>query len=435
MGVVDRLKRLTGEDQPKPDDKQALLNDLRRRIDAIMARRDQNAPATPARLPRAPLAEVVSGEEVANAYGAFFFSRTRHPGDSRHGTARIRDLIHIDMPAAGLLANQPGLAAYAPPDALFLDTETTGLSGGTGTLPFLIGLGWFEGPDFITCQLFARDYSEERAMLAFLQETAAEKRFLITFNGKAFDINLLTTRFVLNRLADPLAGMPHLDLLNPSRKILAHRTSNCRLVTLEDEVLGFTRVGDVPGWEIPQRYFDWLRFRNAHLLADVFEHNRYDIVSMAALACHLTRVLAHGESHHHPGDLLAAARLLHERGNLAASQARLETVIAGYPAPQAIEARKLLSLIHKRHGHWHLAVPMWEEILAQDPGDLFAAEELAKYCEHRTHDYSRAIALVGQALSHRPSEREQADLAHRLERLLTKEAVHMDCQRKEDPSP
>lgn len=434
MGVVDRLKRLTGENQAKPDDKQALLGDLRRRIETIMSRRDRPVP-TPLRLPPVPLSEVVAGEEITNAHGVFFCAFTRHAGSSRHGHTLIRDCASLDMPAASLLANQPRLAECLGRDALFLDTETTGLAGGTGTFPFLIGLGWFEDEGFVTAQLFARDYSEERPMLAFLQETAAEKRFLITFNGRAFDINLLAARFVLNRLADPFPSMPHLDLLNPARKILAHRTSNCRLVTLEDEVLGFSREGDVPGWEIPQRYFDWLRFRNAHLLGDVFEHNRYDIISMAALARHLSDVLSGRPTDPHPGDLLAAARLLHERGRIEAAQALLETIITTPTAPAA-EARRLLSLVHKRRGHWHLAVGMWAELLAQDAADAFAAEELAKFCEHRTHDYARAIALVRQALACPGiSPRVQADLAHRLERLLVKEAARMGCHTKHELRP
>ena len=322
------------------------------------------------------------------------------------------------------MSSQPRLAQLAPQDALFLDTETTGLSGGTGTFAFLIGLGWFEEGDFITCQLLARDFSEERAMLAFLREMAADKRFLVTFNGKAFDVNLLSTRYVLARLIDPLSGLPHLDLLNPSRRLLNHRTSNCRLVTLEDEVLGFRRFGDIPGWEIPQRYFDWLSTRDPDLLVDILEHNRWDIVSMAALASLLTGVLSGREAHaRHPGDLLAAARLLQERGCLQDAKLLLETILEHPDQSHTREAKRLLSLIHKRGGRFSEAVPIWEELLAGDSGDIFAAEELAKWCEHRTRDIGRAITLVEQALSHprRLDDTARADLTHRLQRLLTKQ--------------
>jgi len=426
MGVIERLKRLTGEEQPKPDEKEAVLNDLRRRIEGIMSRREPAAPrpVRPAHYVVRDLGAALGGEEITNAFGACHFIRSRHAAVSLHGQSLIRDCLQIDMPSAALISSQPQLARLAPQDALFLDTETTGLSGGTGTFAFLIGLGWFEGEDFITCQILSRDFSEERAMLAFLQETAAEKRFLVTFNGKAFDVNLLSTRYVLARLADPLSGLPHLDLLNPSRRLLSHRTSNCRLVTLEAEVLGFHRFGDIPGWEIPQRYFDWLRSRDPGLLGDILEHNRYDIVSMAALAALLTGVLSGREAHaRHPGDLLAAAKVLHERGRLPESRFLLEAMLAHPVQSHTREAQRLLSLNHKKGGRYSQAVPIWEDLLSSDPGDIFAAEELAKWCEHKNRDIGRAVTLVEQTLAHPQclDETSRANLTHRLQRLLTKQ--------------
>lgn len=426
MSTIDRLRRLTGE-QPgtQADDRQAALNDLRRRIEGIMSRREPAAPrpVRPTRSAIRDLGAALGGEEIRGAFGACHFIRNRHAGDSLHGRSLIRDCLRIDMQSAALMSTQPQLAQFAPQDALFLDTETTGLSGGTGTFPFLIGLGWFDGSDFITCQLLSRDFSEERAMLAFLQEIAADKGFLVTFNGKAFDVNLLSTRYVLSRLPNPLSGMPHVDLLNPSRRLLSHRTSNCRLVTLEAEVLGFSRFGDIPGWEIPQRYFDWLRTREPGLLVDILEHNRWDIVSMAALAALLTGVLSGRDVHaRHPGDLLAAAKVLHERGRLAESRSLLEAMLAHPVQSHTREARRLLSLNHKGGGRYDQAVPIWEDLLASDPGDIFAAEELAKWCEHRSRDIARAIALVEQALA-APQAMDpavRAALDHRLQRLLTK---------------
>ena len=163
------------------------------------------------------------------------------------------------MTAVAFLAGADALKGLSMEDGLFLDTETTGLAGGTGTFPFLIGLGWFEEGSFITHQLFARDFSEEPAMLACLGELASRRKFLVTFNGKAYDLNLLATRFILNRSRDQLYGMPQIDLLHPSRRIYSHRLENVRLVTLEESVLGVRRGNDVPGYEIPQRYFDWLK--------------------------------------------------------------------------------------------------------------------------------------------------------------------------------
>ncbi len=298
---------------------------------------------------------------------------------------RIREISDLDMNAVALLANIPELALFNCTDALFLDTETTGLAGGTGTLAFLIGLGWFENETFVTRQIFARDFSEERASLSFLLEMARDKGFIVTFNGKAFDVGLLSTRFVLNRLPDLLAGMPHLDLLHPSRRLLGHRLDNSRLMTLEKEILGIHRDGDIPGSEIPQRYFDWLRNRDARFMVDVFEHNRLDVISMAILTLHLAEMLKFDyditTARHF--DLLAVSRLFLDRGDSSGAMIILESLINLENSDVASEARRTLSLIYKRSGRWSDAVRIWESILMDDPGNYFAAEELAKWFEHK----------------------------------------------------
>ncbi len=424
MSVKDRLKRLTGEAPAQEQDisNKEIITELRRKIDALMEPRERIERRPVATYREAPpgLEDLITGEEVENSCGRFYFSRNLFRGTAAHGNHRIDTLARTDMDAAALLAGSSELARMNMADALFLDTETTGLAGGTGTFAFLIGLGWFEGDDFIVCQLFARDFSEEAAMLAFLREIALEKRFLVTFNGRAYDMNLLAARFVLNRMSDPFTGMPHLDLLHPSRRLLGHRLENSRLVTLEACVLGVERHGDVPGFEIPQRYFDWLRRRDARLMEDVFEHNRLDIISMAALVKHLAGILcASGEMMSvHPADLLAAARLHHERGNTGTARHFFGCVMASENRLIARDARMALSLMHKRSGLWEEAVKLWEDMAREDPCDLFAVEELAKFLEHRAHDYLRAIDLVERVLS-RPLAQRDA-LEYRLRRLRAK---------------
>ena len=207
-----------------------------------MNRREHlGAPHVPQGNQPVPLESVIDGEKTETPQGSFFFSRSRFMAADFHGHARICDLVCPFMEAVAFLANDDGLKSLSMENALFLDTETTGLAGGTGTFPFLIGLGWFEDGDFITSQLFARDFSEEPAMLACLCELASRRKFLVTFNGKAYDLNLLATRFILNRSLDLLCGMPQIDLLHPSRRIYSHRLENVRLVTLEASVLGVRR--------------------------------------------------------------------------------------------------------------------------------------------------------------------------------------------------
>lgn len=428
MSVKDRLKRLTGEvKQPLQEvSQQEIISELRKKIDTIMNRRASYPQKTVTHRPKVirELHETITGEEVANAHGTCYFSRTTYHSQSSHGCYRISELTLADMEAAAILAGHPGIGSMNISDALFLDTETTGLAGGTGTLAFLIGLGWFESEDFIVCQLFARDYHEEASMLALLQEIVQDKRFLVTFNGRAFDITLLSARFILNRLKDPFIDLPHLDLLFPSRRILGHRLENSRLVTLESEILGLIRDGDVPGFEIPRRYFDWLKSRDASLLEEVFHHNRLDIVSMAALVSHLSVLLTGGcdrEDLHH-ADLLAAARLHLNQGNLDSGLDMLRSLMISPDPLIARDARATLSLAHKRRGLWEHAVSLWEEMIAADPHDLFAAEELAKWLEHRANDYFRAMDIVAAVLSGPKalSRDEREGLAYRLARLRRK---------------
>ena len=367
------------------------------------------------------LEDLVPGEEMATEVGTFFLVQQVAGGSARHGCRCIRDLAPLDMGLVAVLGNDPALADLDYRSGLFLDTETTGLSGGTGTVAFLIGLGWFEGGSFVTKQVFARDYAEEKATLAYLQDLLREKRFLVTFNGKAFDINLLATRFIMNRLRDPLAGLPHVDLLHSSRRFFSHRLPDRRLGALEEAILGFQREGDVPGYEIPQRYFDWLRRRDGRLIADVFTHNRLDILSLAALATHLVEILdPDGEaSSHHPGDRLAAGRLFLHRGRDREAMRIFEPMTGSHATPACREACRELSLLYKRTNQWPEAVALWEEMIRRDPADAFALVELAKWCEHRANNAERAASLTGQALSFiRPdSSIRPEELEHRLQRL------------------
>jgi len=419
MSVIKRLQRLTGEAAVPPGEvpvpggggtgggespRIEELSDLRKRIDAVLSRRPASMMETsqvPFRGPSRPLEECVSGDEITTSAGCFFCVDTAWGVSHYHGCRCIGDLSPLDMTSVSRLANDGALAGLDYTRGVFLDTETTGLSGGTGTVAFLIGMGWFEGSRFVMKQLFMRDYSEERAALMFLRELVQDRQFLVTFNGKAFDINLLTARFILNRLADPLGGLPHLDLLHPARRLLRHRLDNVRLGTIEGAVLAMEREEDVPGYEIPQRYFDWLKRRDGRLMADVFLHNRLDVLSMAALTAHLTEMIAAeetGPARRPPPDLLAAARLLLHRGDTVGA-CRMLTELRSAPCPLTVrQACRLLSLIYKRAGKWPQAVEIWEEMIVPSPDDVFPLIELAKYHEHRTRDYVQALNLARQAL-------------------------------------
>ena len=433
MKSIDKLKRLTGENiskekvdesrriHPSSPSRKTEIDELRHRIETVMQRRPQQRQAQNI---KSNLAEIIEGVEIENEHGRFFLASGIVPGSSRHGHRNILEAFDFDMTAAAMLANNPCIGEYCCSDALFLDTETTGLAGGTGTMAFLIGLGWFEEGHFHVRQILARDFGEERAALFYLAQIAKSKKFLITFNGKAFDVNLLTTRFILNRLKSDLAGLPHLDLLHPSRRILGHRLENSRLVTLEAQVLGVEREGDVPGWEIPQRYFDWLKSRDGRLLAAIFEHNRLDVISMATLTAHLIEILTAQAltQYAHADDYLAAARLLLTRANTDGVE-KILNIFQGNSCTDFSAVSKIkLAQLYKRTGRLKEAVQIWQELAACVPVEFYAISELAKWLEHRARDHHQARILVENALNKANtfSTEESASLLHRLKRLNAK---------------
>lgn len=430
MSSIDKLKRLTGEKTVKPvapSEKQARIDELRRRMDMILSRRPQTqtpAPKEQLRGEKINLEKIISGEEVENRHGKFFLASDILTGNCRHGCRNLSEALNLDMQAAALLANDPVIGNFNCDDGLFLDTETTGLAGGTGTMAFLIGLGWFEEGCFNVRQIMARDFSEERAALSYLSDIVNQKKFLVTFNGKAFDVNLLNTRFILNRLKSDMVNLPHLDLLHPSRRILGHRLENSRLGTLEAEVLGVFREGDIPGWEIPQRYFDWLKNRDGRLLAAIFEHNKLDVISMATLTAHLTEIICARESlqNSHSADYLAAARLLLKRHEGERVEKILNVFNEQSGGTLSILSKKELSFLYKRTGRWGQATQIWQELLEISPADFSAVSEMAKWLEHRARDYAAAKMLVESALNRDNgfSENEKESLAHRLKRLKLK---------------
>lgn len=438
MSIIDKLKRLTGEegDEKKADrfaarsafvEKRERIAELRSKIEALTLRAKVKSSATlkeKLSVANRRLAELVDGVEVENEHGRFFLASRVLPGSSRHGHRNLFEALDFDMVAAGMLANDPAIGRYSPGDALFLDTETTGLAGGSGTMPFLVGLGWFEDQAFHLHQLLARDFSEEKALLAHLKQIVAQKKFLVTFNGKAFDINLLVTRFILNRLEGDLSLLPQLDLLHPSRRLLGHRLKNCRLATLEEQILGVVRDDDIPGSEIPQRYFDWLRQRNPALLEGIFLHNKLDVISMATLTAHLAEIVTTVviDKCLHADDHLAAANLCLDRSQKDKAMKIVESLSDDLSTEIQPRSPEKLARLYKRTGHIDKAAQIWEKMCRQDPGDFYHVTELAKYLEHHRKDNNSAREVVEAALASGRvfSQKEEQALAGRLKRLSSK---------------
>lgn len=287
-----------------------------------------------------------------------------------------------------------------PDRLLYLDTETTGLAGGTGTYPFLVGVGFFEAGSFVVQQYFMRDLDEEPALLSALHGLLLRFEGLVTYNGRAFDLSLLETRFILARRSWP--GVPwHLDLLPAARRLWASRLSDCRLVTVEAHALGVRREDDLPGSLIPHLYFEYLRHRSAALLPKLFAHNRQDILSLAALAGWVSRALAEPERVSLCAEEYVGLGRLWEPWSSERGREFYRSALArGLSGPERERLLVRLAALAKREERWDEACALWEAAIAGAAGfNLCPWEELAKYHEHKSRDLSRACRLATEALS------------------------------------
>jgi uncharacterized protein YprB with RNaseH-like and TPR domain len=230
----------------------------------------------------APVVELPSGEVASNEQGTCWRRRIDYPLSHRHGDVELGAAARLDGARLAELARSSDFAALAPHECLFLDTETTGLSGGAGTVVFAIGLAWLQADALCFEQYFLRDFGEEPAMLAALAARLHEHPVPVTFVGKSFDRHRLAARLAVHRLAAPILTDRHLDLYHLSRRAWGRQLPDCRLRTVEQQCLGLWRDGDLPGSEAPAAFLQWLRDRTGPV-DRVLEHNRLDVLSVATL--------------------------------------------------------------------------------------------------------------------------------------------------------
>jgi hypothetical protein len=309
-------------------------------------------------------------------------------------------LCEIGPRARCLLAPQSGPETADPGRWLFLDTETTGLAGGTGTYAFLVGLGWWEQDAFVVEQLFMRDHSEEASLLVDLAQRLAERPALVTFNGKSFDWPLLETRYRMTRTACVQSPSAHLDLLHPARQLWRFRLKSVALAELERHVLDFERGCDIPSHTIPARYFDFLRGGPEEPIVAVFRHNQMDLCGLAALAARIAKLLDQPESC--AGDASAAfgvSRMLHRHGDeMMAEEGYQRALTFGLPQEADRMARRELAHLARRQGNHARANALCETLLGDSSDGILAYEQLAIHYEHRAHDPQHALILVREAL-------------------------------------
>ena len=340
-----------------------------------------------------PAPRALPVEARATPFGTVHVADQLYPPEHHHGTAPVAAALDVESRLVASLALHPELESVDFTRMLMLDTETTGLAGGTGTVPFLVGLAWFEGRALRVHQLFLRRMGEEAPMLRLLAERMATSSCMVTFNGKSFDWPLLRTRFVLNRVPVP-PELPHLDLLHCARRVFKHRGEGARLVHLEGQVLGHHRVGDVDGSLIPELYFRFLRGTDGSELVPVLEHNANDLLLLAALLGDLVRRFrTDGTTERQdPRDLLGFA-LVAERAGDAGRALSFAKAAAEGGGTVGMEALVLASRLARRAGDCETAVAHLQRALTfARPGQgAMLHLSLTKLYEHSLKDLPRAL--------------------------------------------
>ena len=357
------------------------------------------------------------------------FSREDHdfPLASRYGGADLLRLTEVSEQETARLHIRSGEAGVDLARALFLDTETSGLAGGTGTFAFLIGIGYVEEDRFRVTQFLMRNPLGEAAMLEKLAVLATGRRDLVTYNGGSFDLPLLETRFALNGLPSPFRDRRHLDLLHPARRLFKPRHENARLSTLEREVLEVERDDDIPGDRIPQVFFDFLRHGRHPAMESVLAHNRYDIVTLAALALRALERMADDWYSDDPADLHGAGHHFWRRGESEVAIPLLERALAAGLSGKNRD-RCLLDLGERRKqlGDWPGAVDLWRQVSPMDSRErLDVLVWFAKHEEHQRKDPAQALTHVEDALERLPRVEMGRETTGRYRKELEKRATRL----------
>jgi uncharacterized protein YprB with RNaseH-like and TPR domain len=409
---------------------------------------------------------LLGGRPVDTPFGRCLIVDRRYEADRWHGGIRIGDcevddldsLLILDPSLTNIVRGQTSDGPLrALPRTIFIDLETTGLSGGAGTVAFLVGCGYFDLGAFQVRQFLLTSHAAERALLYAVAEFFKDADLIVTYNGKTFDVPVMETRWLFHRLQMPLDSVPHFDMLHPARRLWRGRSAaldaddgGCRLSTLERTLFNVNRVGDVDGFEIPSRFFRFLRSGDPRPLEPVLEHNRLDLVSLAAVmarAVELTRdgheacrdcheALALGRVYERAA---AHDRMFNREGVLSRIEPCYRRGAQSRAADVRAEALYRLALSHRRGRRFGEAAAIWREILdlteptgvqrmtGMRPLRRFAAEALAIHHEHRDRDLDSARELAMFALQDSDGRR-AADVRHRLARLDRKIAKKTDAQ-------
>jgi uncharacterized protein YprB with RNaseH-like and TPR domain len=374
------------------------------------------------------VASALGGRRVSTAFGECMVIDRRYESDRWHGGIRIGDCSLDDL--EGLRVLDPGLSDVAPRRTVFIDLETTGLSGGAGTMAFLVGCGYFDLGAFQVRQFLLLSHAGERALLAAVAEFFEGADLIVTYNGKTFDVPVMETRWMFHRMEMPLGGVPHFDMLHPARRLWKHDEQGCRLSTLERTLFDVRRVGDVPGLEIPSRFFGFVRSGDPRPLEPVLEHNRIDLVSLAAVTARAVRLARDGhDACRNCAEALALGKVFDKAEHFSRAEACYRYAAQSPDSFVRADALYRLAVRLRRDRRFADAAAVWRELMEfTEPrgmrrgilGQLrqVAVEALAIHQEHRAKDLAGARELALTAWEEAGTRSQE--VRHRLDRLERK---------------
>jgi len=367
------------------------------------------------------------------------FFENPYPLQVRYGKIPLRAGLKVRGEALAYLSRNKEFENLDLSSSLFIDLETTGLSGGVGVVPFLVGMGFYRDEKFNIVQFFLGDLAAEEKMIQELARFLSEMNFqsVVTFNGKGFDMPLLETRFILHRKPFRLGELPHLDFLFSARSLWKHKYESCRLFYLAQQIVEADRSEDIPAAEIPTRYFEYLRTSNFDLMEPVIYHNKEDILSLLGVVIIGTMLFSEDrealeESGADAMDMFGVGKLFENAGDAEKSALFFQRALEGKLSDKiALLAKKKLSYYFKKSDDWDKAVSLWQDLGSLN--QLFCYRELAMYYEHREKKYEEAkkMAEEGLALSLGVSLAYEQDFSHRLERL--NEKIRRQKEKQEKP--
>lgn len=384
----------------KEDTKEDKANKLRKQLNRIY----RNKKKKPSRKQKSQpdftkLIDLLDGNKIESADQSIILVKNRFNMSDNYGDIDLRRIYDY----TGADYDQylhVGKIKY-PEQLLFIDTETTGLAGGTGTIAFMIGIGWIENQIFYTWQYFLPELKSEGLLLQKVKEKTDGFSALVSYNGKSFDLPMLTSRFLLNRQKPIPENLPHIDLLHLNRSLWRYSSENCKLQTIEAEKFQLYREDDIPGELIPSVYFNFLNNRgDIRKVVNIFEHNRLDIISMLANLICVFEAFKKESPSKDPLDDYAKGRHFKRRKKIKRSIRHYKNVLSS----DITENRRFKTLmelagIYKKEKQYLQAIPLWLEAIELDFASVTPLIELAKYYEHKTRRFSKAIEYTEQALN------------------------------------